>query len=139
MLETHNELTIQWRKFMKLVIAPPHQWRTVNYGIETIKFRAPYLWGKLPSKYKPAASLDELKVKCKKWKYDMCLQIPAKNFKKFWVFKLGLWFKNMWISFVFINFFQKSGNLILLLPPKRKLFRVFNMSLSVSQRTSGLF
>ena len=41
--------------------------RTVNYGIETITYRAPSLWVKLPSEYKLAASLDESKVKIKKW------------------------------------------------------------------------
>ena len=40
--------------------------RTVNYGIETITYRAPSIWAKLPSEYKFAASLDEFKVKIKK-------------------------------------------------------------------------
>ena len=40
--------------------------RTVNYGIETITYRAPSLWAKLPSEYKLAASLDEFKLKIKK-------------------------------------------------------------------------
>ena len=46
--------------------------RTVNYGIETITYRAPSLWPKLPSEYKLAASLGEFKVKIKKWKCDTC-------------------------------------------------------------------
>ena len=40
--------------------------RTVNYGIETITYRAPSIWAKLPSEYKLAASLDEFKVNIKK-------------------------------------------------------------------------
>ena len=35
--------------------------RTVNYGIETITYRTPSLWAKLPSDYKLAASLKEFK------------------------------------------------------------------------------
>ena len=46
--------------------------RTVNYGIETITYRAPSIWAKLPSEYKLAASLDEFKVKNKKWICDTC-------------------------------------------------------------------
>ena len=37
--------------------------RTANYGIETITYRAPSLWAKLPSEYKLAASLQEFKMK----------------------------------------------------------------------------
>ena len=44
--------------------------RTVNYAIETITYRAPSLWAKLPSEYKLAAFLDEFKVKIKKWICD---------------------------------------------------------------------
>ena len=46
--------------------------RTVNYRIETITYRAPSLWAKLPSEYKFAAFLEEFKVKIKKWKCDTC-------------------------------------------------------------------
>ena len=46
--------------------------RTVNYGIETITYRAPSLWAKLPLEYKLAASLEEFKVKIEKWKCDTC-------------------------------------------------------------------
>ena len=35
--------------------------RTTNYGIETITYRAPSLWAKLPAEYKLAASLEDLK------------------------------------------------------------------------------
>ena len=54
--------------------------RTVNYGIETTTYRAPSIWAKLPSEYKLAASLDEFKVKIKKWICDTC---PCKLCKKF--------------------------------------------------------
>ena len=54
--------------------------RTVNYGIETITYRAPSLWAKLPSEYKLAASLEEFKVKIKKWICDTC---PCRLCKKF--------------------------------------------------------
>ena len=54
--------------------------RTVNYGIETITCRAPSLWAKLPSEYKLAASLEEFKVKIKKWICDTC---PCRLCKKF--------------------------------------------------------
>ena len=60
--------------------------RTANYGIETITYRAPSLWAKLPSEYKLAASLQEFKMKIKKWKCDTC---PCRLFKristKYWV------------------------------------------------------
>ena len=54
--------------------------RTVNYGINYVQsatFRA-----KLPSEYKFAASLEEFKVKIKKWKCDTC---PCRLCKKSWV------------------------------------------------------
>ena len=54
--------------------------RTVNYGIETITYRAPSPWAKLPSEYKLAASLEEFKVKSKKWICDTC---PCSLCKKF--------------------------------------------------------
>ena len=41
--------------------------RIVNYGIETVTYRAPSLWVNLSSEYKLAASLEEFKVKIKKW------------------------------------------------------------------------
>ena len=47
---------------------------------ETDSNRAPSLWPKLPSEYKFAASLEEFKVKIKKWKCDTC---PCRLCKKF--------------------------------------------------------
>ena len=113
-LETHNELTIYHRnQVFKIIngVAPPimnslFEFRsneynirnfqvsstdfrkTVNYGIETITYRAPSLCAKLPSEYKLAASLEVFKVKIKKWKCDTC---PRRLCKKF---QLNLWFIN---------------------------------------------
>ena len=54
--------------------------RTVNYGIKTITYRVPSLWAKLPSEYKHEVSLEEFKVKIKKWKCDTC---PGRLCKRF--------------------------------------------------------
>ena len=54
--------------------------RAINYGIETITYRAPSLWVKLPSEYKLTASLEEFEMKIKKWKCDTC---PCRVCKKF--------------------------------------------------------
>ena len=45
--------------------------RTVNYGLETICYRAPFLWANLPPEYKLANSLNIFKRKIKKWKEKM--------------------------------------------------------------------
>ena len=45
---------------------------TVNYGLETVTYRAPILWAKLPSEYKLAGSLTALKSKIKPWEYEIC-------------------------------------------------------------------
>ena len=39
--------------------------RTINYGRETIRYRARFLWGNLPPEYKLANSLNILKRKTK--------------------------------------------------------------------------
>ena len=54
--------------------------RTVNYGIKTSTYRAPSLWAKLPPEYKLAASLEEFKVKIKKWICDTCSCRLCKKF-----------------------------------------------------------
>ena len=41
---------------------------TVNYGLETICYRAPFLWANLPPKYKLSNSLNIIKRKRKNWK-----------------------------------------------------------------------
>ena len=51
--------------------------RTVNYGLETICYRAPFLWANLPPKCKLSNSLNIIKRKIKNWKgeyfpYRLC-------------------------------------------------------------------
>ena len=46
--------------------------RTINYGLETIYYRAPFLWANLPSEYKLANSLNILKRKLKNSKEENC-------------------------------------------------------------------
>ena len=45
--------------------------RKVNYGLETICYRAPFLWANLPPEYKLASSLNIFKEK-KNWKGENC-------------------------------------------------------------------
>ena len=54
--------------------------RILNYGIETITYRAPSFWAKLPPEYQLAASLEEFKLKIRKWKCDTC---PCRLCKRF--------------------------------------------------------
>ena len=42
--------------------------RTINYGLESICYRAPFLWANLPPEYKLADSLNIFKRKIKNWK-----------------------------------------------------------------------
>ena len=82
--------------------------RTVNYGIETITNRAPSLQAKLPSGYKLAASLEEFKVKIKKWKCDTCPCRLCKKFQPNLVFvnsEYGLKIRKF--ALFFYNFFKK--------------------------------
>ena len=46
--------------------------KIVKYGIETVTYRAPFLWANLQSEYKNAKSLEEFKSKIKTWKCDFC-------------------------------------------------------------------
>ena len=46
--------------------------RTVNYDLETICYRAPFLWANLPPEYKLANSLNIFKRKIKNWKRENC-------------------------------------------------------------------
>ena len=86
--------------------------RTVNYGIETITYRAPSLWAKLPPEYKLAASLEEFEVKIKKWKYNTCPYRLCKNVNQI----LGLLIRNMVSKNVnllcFTTVFKKIKNVI---------------------------
>ena len=45
---------------------------TVNYGLETVTYRAPIIWAKLPSEYKLAGSLTAFRSKIKSWKDEIC-------------------------------------------------------------------
>ena len=53
--------------------------KTVKYGMETVTYRAPFLWANLHNKYKTAKSLDEFKSKIKAWKWDFCQCRLCKN------------------------------------------------------------
>ena len=52
--------------------------RTVNYGLETIYYRAPFLWANLPPEYKLPNSVNIFKRKIKIWKGENC---PCKLYK----------------------------------------------------------
>ena len=41
-----------------------------NYVLETVSFRAPSLWAKLPSEYKNSTTFSDFKTKIKNWKDD---------------------------------------------------------------------
>ena len=45
---------------------------TVNYVLETVTYRAPILWAKLPSEYNSAGSLTAFKSIIKSWKCEIC-------------------------------------------------------------------
>ena len=46
---------------------------TVNYGLETVTYREPILWAKLPSEYALVGSLTAVKSKIKSsWKCEIC-------------------------------------------------------------------
>ena len=47
---------------------------SVNYGLETVTYRALIIWAKLPSEYKLAGSLTTFKSKIleKSWKCEIC-------------------------------------------------------------------
>ena len=46
--------------------------KTVRHDIETVTYRAPFLWVNLQSVYKNTKSLEEFKSKTKTWKCDFC-------------------------------------------------------------------
>ena len=61
------ENTFNLRNFRELAT---HNKKTSNYGSETVSYRAPFLWTKLPSEYKNSASLSEFQTKIKNCKGD---------------------------------------------------------------------
>ena len=54
---------------------------TVNYGLETVTYRASIIWAKLPSEYKLAGSLTAFKSKIKSWKCEICTCRLCKEYK----------------------------------------------------------
>ena len=78
--------------------------RASNYGIEIVTYRAPSLWAKLPSKYKFAASLEELEMKMR----HMFLQIMQKHVNLL-IRIMVLRYENL---LCFSTFFKKIRNLI---------------------------
>ena len=59
--------------------------RTVNYGLETICYRAPFFWGgNLPPEYKLINSLNIFKRKIKNWKGENCPCRYAKRTLENW-------------------------------------------------------
>ena len=54
--------------------------KTVKYGIETVTYRAPFLWVNLQPEYKNAKSLEEFQSKIKTWKCDFCPYRLCKNY-----------------------------------------------------------
>ena len=62
-----RENTFNSRNFREIAT---HNKKTSNYGLETVSYRAPFLWAKLPSEYKNSTSLSEFKTKIKNWKGD---------------------------------------------------------------------
>ena len=46
--------------------------RTVNNGIETIRYRGPKTWDLVPNEIKTSKSLSEFKIKIKAWKPQGC-------------------------------------------------------------------
>ena len=46
--------------------------RTINHSLETISYRAPFLWENLPLEYKLANSSNIFKRKIKNWKKENC-------------------------------------------------------------------
>ena len=62
-----RENTFNWRNLREFAT---HNKKTSNYGLETVSYRAPFFWAKLPSEYKNSTSLSEFKTKIKNWKGD---------------------------------------------------------------------
>ena len=54
---------------------------TFHYGLETLTYRTPAIWAKLPPKYVHATSLDEFKSKIKSWKCEICPCTLCKNYQ----------------------------------------------------------
>ena len=46
--------------------------RTVNYGIETLRYRGPVVWNLIPDEIKKSKSLESFKTEIGKWKPQGC-------------------------------------------------------------------
>ena len=60
--------------------------KTVNYGLETIRYRGPKTWELLPQELKEANSLLEFKAKVKEWKSQGCTCRLCQDY----IFNLGI-------------------------------------------------
>ena len=64
-----RENTFNLRNFRELAT---HNKKTSNYGVETVSYRAPFLWAKLPSEYKNSQHLStNLEIKNRK-DHEIC-------------------------------------------------------------------
>ena len=70
--------SIESQKFQEL---STEKRNTVNYGLETLTYRAPAIWAKLPPKYVDATSMDEFEPKIKSWKCEICSWRLCKNYQ----------------------------------------------------------
>ena len=77
-LTSVSHKSIKSQKFSKTLYRKKN---TLNYGLETLTYRAPAIWEKLPSKYVHAISLDEFKSKIKSWKCEICPCGLCKNYQ----------------------------------------------------------
>ena len=55
-----HENTFNLENFKELAT---HKKKTSNYGLETVRYRASFLWSKLPYEYKKTTSLRKFKTK----------------------------------------------------------------------------
>ena len=62
---TLRENTLNVRSFQEI---SNENRKTVNYGIETISNRTPFIWANLPNESKLATSLYDFKLKIKNWR-----------------------------------------------------------------------
>ena len=80
---TLRENTLNVRSFQEI---SNENRKTVNYGIETISNRTPFIWANLPNESKLATSLNDFKLKIKNWRCDKYVCRICQNFKQ------NLWF-----------------------------------------------
>ena len=76
---TLRENTLNVRSFQEI---SNENRKTVNYGIETISNRTPFIWANLPNESKLATSLNDFKLKIKNWRCDKYVCRICQNFKQ---------------------------------------------------------